>query len=134
MTANGAILGQMMMDRYAAGASYLGDLWLSASQSYWRDQFNVDNYEDAPRTYLGTMHMFGDPSLRFAGAELPSQRDIAMFTSLSDATPYYVYRASPAAVPTASGDIVVLDESTQTQIEDGPSRVAVDVSGVRHLP
>jgi Peptidase family C25/Ricin-type beta-trefoil lectin domain-like len=48
-------------------AKSLGDLWLSAQQTYWQD--NCQNNDAAatfrhPRVYLGIMTFFGDPSLQ----------------------------------------------------------------------
>jgi len=53
-------------------------VWLSAERSYWRDNSTVQDFATTPRIYLGVMNMFGDPTLRFSGTELPGQRDIAV--------------------------------------------------------
>jgi hypothetical protein len=48
-----------------------GDLWIAGQRRYWLDNHTSEGVFRNPRVYLGIMTLFGDPSLRVPGYEVP---------------------------------------------------------------
>jgi uncharacterized protein (TIGR03067 family) len=71
----GSKLQRWMMERWATGGRTLGDLYLTAQRRYWFEQHthSQGDFHRAPRHYLCTTNLYGDPSLRLQRVE-PASR------------------------------------------------------------